>query len=531
MVCTACGWFVPKVSFNDPESFIEGNEQCLYLSVFNPPAPVSADGTAMVMKNLPVVFHIHHGQLLYGFKMEIGEVKNVVKRGISVSNANFRLGALGFFAHPDLEQVNVGQEDLILALKWMKTNIRTLGGNPSRVTLSGSSSGASQALLLLASSAATGLFDGAWINSVTMFGSPDFFAKSVDSVFERENINTMKAMGCGTLDCMRVMPYKKMLLTLIEAKSAYVVLTPGIVKGMPKRSFFAYDGKIIPNTLDAACDGSIGKVSVPVVSGHAKDELDNLKFQFPLPTMVRNFITERAESMSLNDPHTLNCLQTEFLHAQGVQETAEDIMFGMGAYLASANSADNHLKSRWHFLITAPASKSKRAWHTAAELLSWSPNLVEDTSQYFHVTKELVIGNAEPELLHYAFNNFIHFIEKGQPMDSSWEHTKPNQPGELGGLPSKIWNQAPLTSPMSFEHHHSNSTIQSLHKLTCNGAPALALNFDCRNRASSWAPREPLEELKLELTTKKYSDLLFVTELVKAMNPLEIMETMKARDQ
>merc|ERR1719321_941693 len=112
---------------------VDGVEQCLFLSAFTPTPNPQSQGSTPSLNLLPVVFHIHHGQLIYGFKVEHGEVKNVVKRGIIVGNANFRLGALGFLPHPDMEQVNVGQHDLLVALKWVQNYICSVGGNPSKV--------------------------------------------------------------------------------------------------------------------------------------------------------------------------------------------------------------------------------------------------------------------------------------------------------------------------------------------------------------------------------------------------------------
>merc|ERR1719161_3109362 len=101
-MCVACGWEIPKsFSPSKPETAVEGQEQCLFLSVFTPSDAPTKQPT------YPVLFHIHHGQMLYGFKVERGEVKNVVQKGIAVTNANYRLGAMGFLAHPELKEINV----------------------------------------------------------------------------------------------------------------------------------------------------------------------------------------------------------------------------------------------------------------------------------------------------------------------------------------------------------------------------------------------------------------------------------------
>ena len=88
----------------------------------------------------------------------------LAKKGAVVVNLNYRLGALGFFAHPALENespggpVNFGLLDQIAALRWVQRNIARFGGNPSNVTIFGESSGAKSVLALFCSPLARGLF-------------------------------------------------------------------------------------------------------------------------------------------------------------------------------------------------------------------------------------------------------------------------------------------------------------------------------------------------------------------------------------
>ena len=70
----------------------------------------------------------------------------------------YRLGMFGFFAHPELEQLNFGLQDQVAALRWIKNHIAAAGGDPDKVTLMGESSGANDIDFLIGSPAATGLF-------------------------------------------------------------------------------------------------------------------------------------------------------------------------------------------------------------------------------------------------------------------------------------------------------------------------------------------------------------------------------------
>jgi para-nitrobenzyl esterase len=92
----------------------------------------------------------------------------LAEHGVILVTANYRLGALGFLAHPALSQEsemhvsgNYGLLDQIAALKWVRRNIGAFGGDPDRVTIFGQSSGAISVSALVTSPIAKGLFQRA----------------------------------------------------------------------------------------------------------------------------------------------------------------------------------------------------------------------------------------------------------------------------------------------------------------------------------------------------------------------------------
>jgi para-nitrobenzyl esterase len=97
--------------------------------------------------------------------------KALATRGVVVVTINYRLGHLGFFAHPALEGEegrvvhNFALLDQIAALEWVRDNIAGFGGDPANVTLFGESAGARSVLSLLASPLAAGLFHKAIVQS------------------------------------------------------------------------------------------------------------------------------------------------------------------------------------------------------------------------------------------------------------------------------------------------------------------------------------------------------------------------------
>jgi para-nitrobenzyl esterase len=134
------------------------SEDCLYLNVWTPARRADA--------RLPVMVWIHGGGFTSGSAaMPLYWGDRLAKRGVIVVTVAYRLGALGFLAHPELTRESrrnssgdYGLMDQIAALKWVKRNIAAFGGDPSRVTILGQSAGAASVSLLMASPEAKGLF-------------------------------------------------------------------------------------------------------------------------------------------------------------------------------------------------------------------------------------------------------------------------------------------------------------------------------------------------------------------------------------
>ncbi len=161
---SAASWqdidYCRELGGGDPGAF---SEDCLYLNVW---APASA------AQPLPVMVWLHGG----GFTIGAGSLppydgKALASRDVVVVTVNYRLGHLGFFAHPALEEeagerlYNFALLDQIAALQWVQENIHAFGGDAANVTLFGESAGARSVLSLMASPKAKGLFHKAIIQS------------------------------------------------------------------------------------------------------------------------------------------------------------------------------------------------------------------------------------------------------------------------------------------------------------------------------------------------------------------------------
>ena len=151
----------------DPHA--EMSEDCLTINVWS---------EAKVGEKLPVFVWIHGG----GFITESGRINGepLARSGIVVVSFNYRLGMFGFLAHPELTREsphhasgNYGLLDQIAALRWVQRNVAAFGGDPTQVTIGGSSAGGTSVAYLVASPLAKGLFRGAMLDSAARLFLPD----------------------------------------------------------------------------------------------------------------------------------------------------------------------------------------------------------------------------------------------------------------------------------------------------------------------------------------------------------------------
>jgi para-nitrobenzyl esterase len=142
----------------DPYYTYRQDEDCLYLNVWTTNLRRDYAGAA----KLPVMVWIHGGDQT---AQTLPAGPPLARKGVVLVSTNYRLGALGFMAHPALTAEsahhvsgNYGILDLIAALEWVQRNISEFGGDPARVTIFGESSGGMMVCFLMSSPLAQGLF-------------------------------------------------------------------------------------------------------------------------------------------------------------------------------------------------------------------------------------------------------------------------------------------------------------------------------------------------------------------------------------
>ena len=194
------------------------SEDCLYLNVWAPPR-----GTRH-----PVLVWIYGGGFTVGSaSMANYSGESLARAGVVRVNIAYRLGALGFLAHPELSREdsagvsgNYGLLDQIAALRWVQRNIARFGGDPANVTIVGQSAGSASVALLQSSPAARGLFHRA----VGMSGSP--FAPPMLTVplavAEQEGVALQKALGADSVEALRDIAGDRVLAAATRQNSTLV---------------------------------------------------------------------------------------------------------------------------------------------------------------------------------------------------------------------------------------------------------------------------------------------------------------------
>jgi para-nitrobenzyl esterase len=240
------------------------SEDCLFLNVW------ALKGA----RNAPVFVWIHGGSLTTGSSSEtLYDGKKLAERGVVVVSINYRLGALGYLAHPQLSAEspdgvsgNYGLLDQIEALRWVKRNIAAFGGDPANVTIAGESAGGLSVMYLMASPPARGLFAKAIAESAYMISTPELKqARFGEQAAEAMGTKLALALGAKDIAALRAMDAKK----LVDAagKSGYI-------------PFGTIDGRVLPRQLVEVFDRG-EQAPVPILAGFNSGEIRSLRFLIP----------------------------------------------------------------------------------------------------------------------------------------------------------------------------------------------------------------------------------------------------------
>ena len=328
--------------------------------------------------------------------------ENLAAKGPVIVTFNYRLGSLGFFAHPDLAKEaghsgsgNYGMMDAIAMLQWVKRNIAAFGGDPDKVTIAGESAGAIMVGALVGSPQAKGLFTRAIAQSGGWMGLT-MGRMQTTAAAHANGVKAMQGLGATTLAELRAKPITEL--------------------NMPGGSGLVIDGHLIPEDLSYTFQAG-RQNAVDVLTGSNKDEANFGVCQGvggrgggPGPT---------AESFRTNAQRRFGEATDEYVKLYGVTSDAEA---QPAAHAACADEINWNMR-QW---AAAHARKGKKAYtyfftrvqtvngqpspqgatHTAEISFAWNNPKGQATQTW---------NDVDLKLADQMSSYWVNFITKGDP--------------------------------------------------------------------------------------------------------------------
>jgi para-nitrobenzyl esterase len=333
------------------------SEDCLYLNVWTPAH--SAD------EKLPVMVWIYGGAFDHGSGVEkFYWSDDLAHKGAVVVTFNYRVGALGFLAHPELSAEsnhhtsgNYGLLDQIAALQWVQRNIAAFGGNPGNVTIFGQSAGAMSVTDLTVSPLAVGLFERAIAGSGGLGRAPRKLADA-----ETAGVAWAASVGAKNLADLRRLTTDQLIA--VPAPGGPIV-----------------DGYVIPD--DPAAIYRAGKqIDVPMIFGSTANEAGLSKMNITAAAAQAN-----AQSMYGADAAAYLALYPASTDAEATASAYQQF-----AEHAAANER----------LLARLASTSGKS---PVYLYRWSHSLPEPPDANFREGPNAQFGAYHASELMYVFDN------------------------------------------------------------------------------------------------------------------------------
>jgi para-nitrobenzyl esterase len=229
------------------------SEDCLYLNIWTPAKATTEAKTAH--ESLPVIVWIYGGGYINGSaSMPLYWGDRLARKDVIVVTIAYRLGPLGFLAHPELTREsphhssgNYGLMDQIAALEWIQRNIAAFGGDPKNVTIAGQSSGAISVSILMASPRAKGLFQRAIGESGGLFEPLQLAPKYLLANAERDGEKYAASLGAASLQELRRLPASQ--LTGNAGGICHPVIEPYVLPVSPYEAFASGQQNDVPLLL------------------------------------------------------------------------------------------------------------------------------------------------------------------------------------------------------------------------------------------------------------------------------------------
>jgi para-nitrobenzyl esterase len=353
----------------------EVSEDCLYLNVWTP-AKSAGD-------KLPVFVYIYGG----GFNEGSGAApsydgEGLAKKGIVMVNLNYRVGVMGYFAHPDLTREsghntsgNYGALDQLAALEWVKANIAAFGGDPGRVTIAGQSAGAMSVHDLIASPLAKGLFHRAIMqsgnNGIAGAAAGPMMAHRTLAEAEAGGVRFAEARGAHSIAELRAQTWQQLTAPAPAPTAAPGAPAAGRGAGAGFSAAPIIDGYFLPlEEMQAVAQRKHN--DVPVLAGANLGELGGMTGG------GRGAAAATAEAWQAQAQQQYGALAGEFLKAYPAANEAEiaaaradasrdRALSGLYLWATQRNktSSTKAFVYLWDHTLPGPNSERLGAFHTA----------------------------------------------------------------------------------------------------------------------------------------------------------------------
>lgn len=292
------------------------SEDCLYLNVWTP--------AKSNKEKLPVLVYFYGGGFIAGDGSEPRyDGESMAKRGIVAVTVNYRLGAFGFMAHPELTKEsphkasgNYGLMDQNAALQWVKQNIAAFGGDPAKVTIAGESAGSFSVSAQMASPLSKDLIAGAIAESGSLLSLQP---TSPLAQAEKIGLDFAKGLEANSLQELRAMTAEKIL--------------EGSGKQGPFRFPVTIDGYFFPKAPSAIFAAG-EQAKVPLLAGWNSEEMNYKMLLGQDPPSPENYIKALKSRFGENAGEVLKLYPaaTEAEVIQAGTDLAGDLFIGFSTW-------------------------------------------------------------------------------------------------------------------------------------------------------------------------------------------------------
>lgn len=392
----------PVGSFYSGPAF-EMDEDCLYLNVWT--------ASLEPREKMPVMVWIHGGALTRGSGAGATyNGVNLAKKGVVLVSVNYRLGPLGYLAHPGLtaesehgSSGNYGVLDQIASLKWVQENIASFGGDPENVTIFGESAGSWSVHGLVATPLAKGLFHRAIGESGGMF-NVDFYVGDTNlrgaASGEAVGQAFMEACGVDSLEEFRALSAEKIVDVFSNNAEGRTFRTRALV-----------DGWVFPDTV-ANIFNRGAQNDVPVMVGFNRKEMSTLTSPASVPKTMDDYTTriERSYGERADQFHQVYPASTAAEASDAYLRSLCDTFFGVQMRQWARTTENVSSNAYLYYFSHVPPNENSEylgAYH-AAEIAYAFNNVGKSNS---------VTDKVDLNLADMISDYWVNFARTGDPND------------------------------------------------------------------------------------------------------------------